>query len=364
VESRERVLRALEGEETDIVPLYNVFGSMEAAARFLGEKFKEADDLEKTIFAARLLNTDFVSVPVAGFPGGPGIFEEIIYEGDDHIIARTPFGSLLYWRKKPYFALPLSGPVECEEDLDRVGKPDVERFKPRVKALAKKVQSLHRLGYFVAAEIKGPFESPWMYLRGGYTNFLMDVVRRPMFARRLIELAFTTILELVELVIDEAHVDAVWMTDDLGETKCPFISVEKYRGLVKPWHMEAARRIHGKGVKLCLHSHGNITPLLEDIVETGVDSIDPLDPADGISLIEVKEKYGDKVCLMGGITKNIGRMTKEEIKTHIFTLFKNAGPRRFIAMPAGGIPAEMSLENFNFFNQVLERARRTSAGKV
>jgi uroporphyrinogen decarboxylase len=358
MKSRERVLRALEHEEIDIIPYNDSFSSMESAMRFLGERFVEANDLEKTIFLARLFNTDIVNVPTAGFPGGPGIFEEVLYEGEDHIVAKTPFEGFLYWRKKPYFALPLSGPIRCEEDLDRIEKPDIEKFKPKVEILAKQVQKLHELDYFVETEIKGPMESPWMYLRGGYVNFFVDIVRKPLFAKRLIELVFKTMLEFTELVIDEAHVDAVWMTDDLGETKAPFISPEKYRALIEPWHKEAAKRIHKKGAKLCLHSHGNIMLLLEDIVKTGPDSIDPLDPADGMKLAEVKEKYGDRVCIMGGITKNIGRMSKKEIREHVLNVFKCAGPNGFIAMSSGGVPPEMSLENFNYYRHVLEKARR------
>jgi hypothetical protein len=55
-------------------------------------------------------------------------------------------------------------------------------------------------------------------------------------------------LELTELVIDEAHVDAVWMTDDLGENRAPLISVEKYRALIKPWHQEPLITGHLLGV--------------------------------------------------------------------------------------------------------------------
>jgi len=358
---RERVSAALEHKEVGIIPYNDSFTSMDAAMRFLGQTFLRANDLEKTIFRARLFNVDIVNVPTAGFPGGPGIFEQVLYEGEDHIIARTPFGGLLYWRKRPYFALPLSGPIACEEDLDKIQKPDIEKLKPHVDILAKSVQKLHELDYFVETEIKGPLESAWMYLRGGYVNFFMDIVRRPVFAKRLIELVFKTMLELTELVIDEAHVDAVWMTDDLGETRAPFISVEKYRALIKPWHQEAAKRIHKKGTKLCLHSHGNITLLFEDIAETGPDSIDPLDPADGMRLAEVKEKYGDRICIMGGITKSIGSMSKEEIREHVLSVFSCAGPRGFIAMSSGGVPPEMSLENFNYYSYVVEKARRLTA---
>jgi len=355
---KERVLRALEYKETDIIPYYGLFSSMEAIMCFLGTRFLEANDLEKTIFLARFLNSDIANIPVAGFPGGPGIFEEILYEGKEHLIAKTPFGGLLYWRKKPYFALPLSCPIRYEEDLNKIEKFDIEKFKPKAKILAEKVQKLHELGYFVTIEIKGPMESPWMYLRGGYNNFLIDIKKSPVFASRLIELAFKPMLELVDLIIDEAHIDAVWMTDDLGDNRGPFISVENYRTLIKPWHEEITKRVHKKDVKLCLHSHGNIMLLLKDMVETNPDSIDPLDPADGMNIDEIKEKYYGKICFMGAITKNIGLMSKNDIEGYFLNVSHYIEPTGFILMPAGGIPPEMSLENFNYYNYILDKTRR------
>lgn len=350
--------KALDHQTVDVIPYNGGFGSMETTRRFLGERFHTAGGLDRTLFAARLFQSDIVNVPTAGYPGGPGIFEEVRYEGADHIIAETPFHGQLYWRKIPYFALPLNAPVRDEEDLDRLERPDVDRFKPKAQRLAKRVAQLHDLDYFVMTEIKGAFESPWMYLRGGPANFFADVVRRPRFAQRLIAFAFRTITELTELVLDEAQPDAVWMTEDLGETHAPFISPRTYRDLVQPWHEEIVTRVHRKGAKLMLHSHGNITPLLPDIVATQPDSIDPLDIADNIDLAQVKAEYGDRTCLMGGITKDIGRMSETALERHVETVFTTCGPTGFIAMTAGGIPAEMTLHQLNCYIRAIEKARR------
>ena len=356
--SRERVLRALEHQDVDILPLNVGFGSMEAVRRFLGERFFEANDVDQKVFLAKLFKSDIVNFPTMGFPGGPGIFEEILFEGNEHIVAKTPVSGLVYWRKVPYFAKSLSGPVRYEEDLAKLERPNIEEFKPKVTQMAKKVKKLQDMGYFVMSEIKGPLETPWMYLRGGPENFFMDIVRRPAFAAKLIEFIFEPTIELAELVLDETHVDAIWMTDDLGETHAPFISPERYRVLIKPWHSEVVRRIHRKGAKLCLHSHGNIMPLLGEIVDTDPDSIDPLDIADNISVTEVKERYGNQICLMGGITKDIGRMTENETSKHIQDMVKICGSHGYIIGTAGGVPSEMTLSQLNVFKDAIDKARK------
>lgn len=358
VNSRERVFKALELEEVDLIPYCGEFSSLEAETRFLGERVIRAKPLEKTILIARMLNSDIVTVPITGYPGGPGVFEEVIAEGDDHIIVKTPFGSLLYWRKRPYFSLVLSGPIKNEEDIDSIERPDVQIFLEDIRKLARDVEKLHELGYFVRAEFKGVFESSWMYLAGGLVNMMKHMVLNPKLAEKIVSLSFSVMLDLMDLVIDETEIDAIWITEDLGEGKTPFISPEKYRGIIKPWHEKAVRRVHSKGVKVCLHSHGNIMPLLDDIVDVGFDSIDPLDPADGIDLQRVKERYGDKVCLMGGITRDIGRMPKEELAKHVREVFTTLGPIGFIACEAGGIPPEMTLESFNEYMKILQEVRK------
>jgi len=354
---RERVLNAIELEDVDVIPYGGAFFSREVILNLFGETFLRGDPLSQAIFIARVLNSDVVDLAFAGYPAGPGIFEKIVAEGSDHIVASSPFGGILYWRIKPYFSLVLSGPVKDEEDLDSIEKPDVDQFMDGVKALRKMIERIHELGYFVSVEFKGPFESPWMYLTGGLVNFLKMVTLKPRVAEKSIELAFSTMLDLMDLVMDETEVDAIYITDDLGDNTRPFISPEKYRKLVKPWHREAADRVHRKGCKLWLHSHGNIMILFEDIVETGADVIEPLDVADGMKPAELKEKYGDKVCLCGGITKNIGYMSVEELERHIDEVFSTLGPTGFIAREAGGIPTEMTLESFNEYMTILHKRR-------
>lgn len=107
-------------------------------------------------------------------------------------------------------------------------------------------------------------------------------------------------MELAERVADEAPIDGVWVTDDFGESRNPFISAEMYRRIYKPWHKELVERLHKKGLKVFLHLHGNVMSLVDEFVDNGFDSLDPFDPADNMNLSELKSRYGDKRTLTGG----------------------------------------------------------------
>jgi uroporphyrinogen decarboxylase len=165
-------------------------------------------------------------------------------------------------------------------------------------------------------------------------------------------------MELAEMVIDQAPFDGVWITDDLGERSYPFLSVDKYRRIYKPWHQQAVNRLHKKGVKVSLHSDGNVMTLVGEFVDNGFDSLDPLEPADNMNLAELKAKYGDRITLMGGITRNIGTMTTEQIENHIRQVIRDGGPHGLILNCGGGIPPEMRLESLMGYCTAVQKYRR------
>ena len=165
-------------------------------------------------------------------------------------------------------------------------------------------------------------------------------------------------MDLVERVADEAPINGIWVTDDLGESRNPFMNVEKYRRIFKPWHKELVDRMHKRGLKVFLHSHGNVMSLAGEFVDDGFDSLDPLDPADNMHLSELKSMYGDRITLTGGITKQIGTMSHEQISNHIEEIVRIAGPKGLILNCAGGIPPEMTLESFVHYSASVERFRR------
>jgi len=355
--SRERVFRALERKPVDMIPYWGDFTSIESQMRFFGQKFFEADSLTQAIFQARFFNSDVINLPIVGFPGCYDLFCERLYEGEDYIISRNPFGGLQYWRKRPYFAKILQSPVQRKEDLESIQPLDLSKFEVKIRVLAQHAEKLSEQGYFILAEIKGPFETPWMFLRG-LTPYMKDLATDPSFITRMIEVSFKPMMDLAEMVVDEAPVDGIWITDDLGERRKPFLSVDKYRRIYKPWHKQVVERLHKKGVKASLHSDGNVMSLVGEFVDDGFDSIDPLGPADNMKLSELKAQYGDKITLMGGITREIGTMTSREIDRHIEQVVEDAGPHGLILNCGAGIPPEMSLENFLHYSSIIEKFRR------
>ncbi len=73
----------------------------------------------------------------------------------------------------------------------------------------------------------------------------------------------------------------------------------------------------------------------------------------------LKEKYGDRITLQGGLSKFIGDMSKKELEEHIRERISLGGSGGgYILDSEGGIPVNMKKENFDFFMKCTAKSRR------
>ena len=123
--------------------------------------------------------------------------------------------------------------------------------------------------------------------------------------------------------------------------------------------------VHGYGSALHMHSHGNINLILDRIVGTGVDMLNPLDPTEGMDLALVRERY-PCLTLVGGMDKYIFDQEPEAIEAQLRRSVETCGRRgRFILMDTGGIPETVNQAQFQVFRAISRRVRgsRADAGK-
>ena len=97
-------------------------------------------------------------------------------------------------------------------------------------------------------------------------------------------------------------IDVILFGDDLGGQGGPLISPAMYRELCKPYHRQLWRRAKELAdVKVMLHSCGSIEPLLDDLIDAGMDATNPVQiTAAGMDSRHLKATYGDRLCFWGG----------------------------------------------------------------
>ena len=153
-------------------------------------------------------------------------------------------------------------------------------------------------------------------------NLLTDMAIRPEMAHWLIDRFVDFYLDFFDRMLTAAkgQIDMLRAADDLGTQRGLFFSPEMFRTFLKPGLKKLADMTHSHGVKFLFHSCGAIRPLIEDLIEIGVDILDPLQAAaDGMEPEVLKAAYGDRLCLHGGICTQylLPKGTPEEVRDEV-----------------------------------------------
>lgn len=125
-------------------------------------------------------------------------------------------------------------------------------------------------------------------------------------------------LKCIDLAHKYLKPDVIHMHDDWGTNNNMFFSPELWREFVKPLEKRYADHIHELGMIYQHHSCGYITQIIPDLVEIGVDVIEPMNVSNDIDMI--MEKYGDKITICGGIDNQLidhEDTTEEQIRAEV-----------------------------------------------
>ena len=351
----ERVLATLNHELPDVSPNQEGIFDSTSQEKFL-PSFDERRDwkpidepLERQIAYAEFMDTYFVSA------GNGGLRSTVVEQGDNYHLLEFENGARWRIRDRPFSRQYVDFPIKTEGDVDSMPMPD-PRDPRRYEGVEAAVAFFTEKGYFTSAGIDGFFSGVWYRFRR-YEDFMMDLAANRDFAKRVIrKVAEYNLASAEELLKRGVH--SIGFPDDLAGTTGPFFSPECYRDCFYEWHRRLFELCHEYGAYVNMHSHGDINVLVPLLVEAGVDMLNPVGPTDNMNLAALKEEYGDQITLVGGISKFIGQMSREELKNHVEEVVRiGSKGGGYITMSEGGIPYTMSHEDFQFYLDTLRKAR-------
>jgi len=155
-------------------------------------------------------------------------------------------------------------------------------------------------------------------------QFLVDLVENPRKVEALLDKLTEMHLENLEKFLDaiEGYVQVIQMGDDLGTQLALQISPQMYRRFFKPRHKLIYERVRKRaGLHLFLHSCGAVADLLPDLIEIGVEIINPVQTsARGMDPERLKREFGKDLTFWGGgcdTQRVLPRGTEDEIKEHV-----------------------------------------------
>lgn len=187
----------------------------------------------------------------------------------------------------------------------------------------------------------GIFQECW-YLRG-MQRFMMDMMLDKKFAQALLDKVTHVHIQLWKAFLEQVgdYVDMVETADDLGGQNGPLLSPALYRELIKPVQARLFQSLReSTNAKIFYHTCGAVMPLLDDLVEIGVQVLNPIQPLPGLmEPEELAERYGDQLVFHGGldVQKLLPLGNPEQIRAHVQRYYKALGTRRYIMAPANTI---------------------------
>ena len=190
----------------------------------------------------------------------------------------------------------VESPIKTLADFEHYTPPDPH--EPwRFAAVEDAVQKYKR-HKAVIVHLNDVFSLP-RYLMG-MQDLLMAIVAEPELVKALVEMSVNINLELAKEVAARGA-KIVYTGDDYAYNKGPLMSPRHFREFFYPGLCRVMRGYKELGLYTIKHTDGNLCPILDMILDSGIDCLDPIDPLAGMDLGEVKAKYGQRVALKGNV---------------------------------------------------------------
>ena len=138
-----------------------------------------------------------------------------------------------------------------------------------------------------------------MWMIRGFDNMLLDPYLYPDEFSELRERVMDYNIALLRKWI-AAGIDGVYISDDWGGQQTLLISPDDWRRYYKPSYARLIDVAHAAGVDVWMHSCGHITEIIPDLIEIGLDVINPIQPQ-AMDLGELSRRFAGKICFYGGV---------------------------------------------------------------
>lgn len=203
-------------------------------------------------------------------------------------------------------------------------------------------------GYWIQADLTFGFDATHSWIVGT-ERFLMALIDDPQWCIDIFEHSLNVQLELLDLIWEAGYeFDSIFWCDDMGYKGNQFFSVNTYRQLLKPFHKRAVEWARRKGIKSHLHSCGDIKLFIPELMDIGIDALNPMEVKAGMNPLIIKKEYGEKLVLHGGINavlwNNIEAM-ETEIR-RILPVLKSGGG--YIFASDHSIPDTVNLNDIKY----------------
>jgi uroporphyrinogen decarboxylase len=260
------------------------------------------------------------------------------------------------WRREPgvlYYEI-ANSPLRnlTVTDLDSYPWPDLA--DPRwFEGFAEEARELHENSPYAVVARSGFSPHEVIYVARGLDTWLTDLVTDPEFAHALMRKVTDLMLAGVARYLEEVgpYIDVLVIGDDLGTDTSLMMSPQTYRKMIKPYHAELMAAIKKRTkAKIFFHSDGNVYRLLGDLVDIGIDILNPVQVSAGDmgDTARLKREFGKHLSFCGAIDTQyvLPHGTREDVRAEVRRRIRDLAPGGgYIVASVHCIQPDVSPEN-------------------
>lgn len=182
----------------------------------------------------------------------------------------------------------------------------------------------------------------------GFETILMDLLEEPELVGSILDIPQQYHLEVCRR-LTKLGVDMIWLGDDLGSQHAMIMDPDAWRGILKPRFASMISELKGinPDLKIAYHTDGYVEPVIGDLIEIGVDVLNPVQPA-SMNPSDLKRKFGDNLSFMGTMdvqnTLPFGSVddVRKEVEERVRVVGKDGG---LILAPTHHVQLDTPIEN-------------------
>lgn len=337
----EKVLRN-EGEP-DRVPFIELFADAEVMAALVGEPIRRDDYRD----------------PAAGDRSQTNraldrIIKYWYHMGYDYMTVGCPLVFHITWHgSQDTAALPKEerrwvdeqqGVIKSWEDFERYPWPDpVDVDHYAMEYVARHLPDGMKIIFMGPG---GQLEN-MMWLMG-MVNLAMNLKDDPALVKAVSQKVGEMLVGIWNTVAGMDRVGAMWLGDDMGFKTGTLLSPDHLREYVFPWQKKLVEITHAHGLPFLLHSCGNLAAIMDDLIDNvGIDAKHSYEDVI-MPVTEAKERYGERIAILGGIDVNVlCRSTEEEVRSYVRHVLDACMPGGGYALGTGNSVANyIPLQNY------------------
>jgi uroporphyrinogen decarboxylase len=191
---------------------------------------------------------------------------------------------------------PVGNPIKDAEDFKKYIPP--EPLLPYRFDRIKKALDTFGKEKCVIARVRDVFSQPRDLM--GFENFLMSFYEDPDLAGALMAMSADYSIKICD-GLAELGIEVIVVGDDIANNSSLLLSPDMYREYVYPHFARLVGHAKKLGLKVIKHSDGDLRSVLDDLVASGIDCLDPIDERGNMFLDELKAKYGDRIAFKGNV---------------------------------------------------------------